>query len=205
MKLYPRSLHDFLDERRSPDGSAVVAPLPLRQVLDFARQVALALEQLHREGIVHEDLKPGNLLMDEHDQLYVTDYGLAALTDRTIGVTSSRSGAGTPTHMAPEQHDSETFGRVSPKTDMWALGCVVVELLSGEAPWRGKRPQEIMANIIVKKKAPTIPDTTPELAEFLRSCFAHAQDSRPDAASARAALGAPTASVRRSRARSRWS
>ena len=93
--------------------------------------------------------------------------------------TRAAEGGGTAPYMAPEQHDSESFGRVSAKTDVWAFGCIVLEMLTGEVPWAGMRPMEIMMNVAVKKKAPSIPHGLPEaLLATLRGCFVHDQAGR---------------------------
>ena len=91
------------------------------------------------------------------------------MTRTSMVSASSASGvAGTHGYMAPEQYDTDAFGAVSPKTDMWALGCVVVEMLSGFPPWRGIGPMEIMMSVAGKKKTPPIPvGTSEELAWLL--------------------------------------
>ena len=194
MKKYPRSLHAFLDERRSPDGSNYLRPLTHDEVTGFTEQILAALGQLHAEGIVVQDLKPGNILMDESDQLVISDFGLAVAIGATTTVTTTQStnapGGGTPAFMAPEQYDPDTFGKVSQKTDMWALGCVVIEMLTGFAPWRGKQPMEIMMCVAGKRQAPPVPAEAygSVLAELLRSCLAHAQDARPTAGQALASM-----------------
>ena len=133
---------------------------------------------------MHEDLKPGNLLMDESEQLVVSDFGLAAVLGATVASaqTTTGAGGGTPAYKAPEQYDQESFGKVSPKTDMWALGCVVIEMLTGFPPWRGKQSMEIMMSVAGKRHAPAVPvEAEGVLAELLRGCFSHAQEARPTA------------------------
>lgn len=184
MKLYPRSLHVFLDARRSPDGQNYVKPLSNVEVVGFTQQILQGLTQLHAEGIVVQDLKPANLLMDERDQVVISDFGLAAVLSSTMASaqTSMHPGGGTPAYMAPEQYDPEGFGRVSEKTDLWALGCVVVELVTGFAPWRGKQQPEIMMNVAMKQKAPPMPaGVDGALEELLQTCFNHEQWERPTA------------------------
>ena len=139
MRLYKGSLHGHLDERRSPDGTACVRPLVHTEVAAFAAQILEGLAQLYVEGIVAQDLKPSNLLMDEREQLVIADFGLAAVLSATTAATAQSTtgaGGGTPVYKAPEQHDPDGFGKISPKTDMWAFGCVVIELLTGFPPWR---------------------------------------------------------------------
>ena len=183
MKLYRRSLHSFLDLRRSPDGTTCVKPLCHEEVVWFAIQILEGLAQLHAEGIVVQDLKPGNLLMDEDGELVVSDFGLAAVLSATIVTAQTTTVAGgTPAYKAPEQYDADTFGKVSEKTDMWAFACVVVELLTGFPPWRGKQPMEIMMTVAGKRQSPQMPaEARGRLAEVLRRCFSHDQSARPTA------------------------
>ena len=120
----------------------------------------------------------------------IADFGLAVVLERTImrATTSRADGAGTAAYMAPEQHDSETFGSVSCKTDIWALGCIISEMLSGDVPWAGKRLPEIMMNVAMKKRHPPIPDGPAELQAALRGCFVHEQAERFSAEDLMAAL-----------------
>ena len=149
--------------------------------------------QLHAEGIVVQDLKPGNLLMDERDQVVISDFGLAAVLTSTMASaqTSTTQGGGTPAYKAPEQYDSDVFGRVSERTDLWALGCVVVEMLTGFPPWRGKQPMEIMMNVAGKRQAPAVPpEARGSLEGLVRACFSHEQRGRPSALEALESLRA---------------
>ena len=123
MKLYPRSLYIFLDSRKSRDGTTIVQPLSRHEVLSFAEQILVALAQLHAEGIVVQDL------MDEHDQLAVSDFGLAVALQTTNETTQATTvaGGGTPAYTAPEQYDAETFGRsarrqICERLPAWSCG-----------------------------------------------------------------------------------
>eukprot|EP01043_Picozoa_sp_COSAG02_P022383 COSAG02_NODE_1162_length_14168_cov_10.478570_10_plen_990_part_00 len=190
MRLYQNSLHAFLDARRSSDGTACVRPLTNKQVEAFAAQILEGLVQLHAEGIVAQDLKPSNLLMDENEQLFIADFGLAAILNATVTTQSmTDTGGGTPAYKAPEQYSSDDFGRVSSKTDIWAFGCVVVEMLTGFAPWRGKQPMEIMMSVAGKRQAPAVPvEVRGALGEILQRCLSIDQDARPTAVQALATL-----------------
>jgi serine/threonine protein kinase len=163
MERYERSLYQFLDERRDP--SVPDDPkVPAVQAALMANEIAHGLSQLHKQSIVCADLKPGNVLMDHDGGLVISDFGLAVMVDRSImrSTTSSGVGAGTARYMAPEQHSSEDFGSLSTKADLWALGCIVVEMLTGEPVWSGKRPLEIMMNVAGKGKSPPVPDGLPD-------------------------------------------
>ena len=183
MKLYTGgSLHELLDARRDPVDEAKRQPLSVDETVAFALPLAKALSQLHHQNVVCNDLKPGNVLRDADGSLVISDFGLATILERTMlraSTTRAAEGGGTAPYMAPEQHDSESFGRVSAKTDVWAFGCIVLEMLTGEVPWAGMRPMEIMMNVAVKKKVPSIPHGLPEaLLATLRGCFVHDQAGR---------------------------
>ena len=118
----------------------------------------------------------------------MADFGLAVMIERTITssmISQSRTtgdGAGTIDYMAPEQHDRATFGKVSHKTDIWALGCIVLEMLTGRPPWPGKRATEVMFHVAMKREAPPIPSGLPsQLDGVLRACLVHGQEQRASA------------------------
>ena len=111
--------------------------------VELARQVALALDYAHREGVIHRDLKPENILLSE-GQALVADFGVAkALSEAGTGqLTQAGMAIGTPAYMAPEQATGEM---VDGRSDLYALGCVLYEMLAGEPPYTGASAQLIMA------------------------------------------------------------
>jgi TolB-like protein len=117
--------------------------LPIEIALDLARQVALALDYAHREGIVHRDIKPENILLSE-GQARLADFGIArALIDPAVErLTASGLSLGTPAYMSPEQSSG---GAVDARSDVYSLGCVVYEMLAGEPPFSGASAQAISA------------------------------------------------------------
>jgi serine/threonine-protein kinase len=124
------------------DGETLAArvgrgPLPVAEAARLTRTVALALEAAHRAGIVHRDLKPANIMLDAAGQPVVTDFGLAR--NLAAPAADSRSGeglVGTPSYMAPEQVNG-TAGAGGPGVDIFALGAVLYELLTGARPFDG--------------------------------------------------------------------
>ncbi|MEZ0332373.1 MAG: protein kinase [Gemmatimonadales bacterium] len=128
------SLRDRLNRERQ---------LPLDLGLRIAREVAEALDYAHVQGIVHRDIKPENILLSQGHAL-VADFGLArAFEGREQELTSSGMLVGTPPYMSPEQsRGSET---VDGRSDLYSLGCVLYEMLTGEPPYMGTTPQAIMA------------------------------------------------------------
>lgn len=185
MERYEQSLYEFLDGKRDPNDDAKRAVLPPVQVVILAHQIAGGLSQIHTQNIVCNDLKPGNILMTAKGDLVISDFGLAAMVavQRSIMRASTIShGAGTTPYMAPEQHDPDTFGEVSTKTDIWGLGCIILEMLTGAPPWPGRQPPNIQFLVAVKQQAPDIPDGLPnELQTALHNCFVHTQAGRSDA------------------------
>jgi hypothetical protein len=125
-----RSLSQSLaaDETLSPHDSA-----------RLLRTIAEAVDYAHRLGVLHLDLKPGNLLIDEHGEPLVADFGLARRIEQAIGVDNEHV-SGTPSYMAPEQ--AQVHGPpLSPATDVWGLGAILYELLTGTPPFEAGDPE----------------------------------------------------------------
>jgi serine/threonine protein kinase len=129
--------------------------LQWEQVIEYALQMCAALEYLHAQGIVHRDVKPSNFLISREGRLKLSDFGLASVMAHRK-ITAEGRTAGTFLYMAPEQIRGEA---VSPETDLYALGCVLYELLTGRPPFVGDTPA---ATLHMHCKAP-IPRVT-ELA-----------------------------------------
>jgi tetratricopeptide (TPR) repeat protein len=132
------------------DGSPWTAATAARQVEIIARAIAEA----HRQGIVHRDLKPANILLDGNGRPKVADFGLAKMLDSDDGLTKTRSVLGSPCYMAPEQAAGDA-SLVGPTTDVYALGAILYELLTGRPPFRAATPLETLAQ--VKETEPVPP------------------------------------------------
>ncbi|HEX3131012.1 MAG TPA: tetratricopeptide repeat protein [Thermoanaerobaculia bacterium] len=130
-----RSLRDVLREEQtlSPD-----------RAVSIARQLALALEAAHEEGIVHRDIKPANVLVDSTGRAWITDFGVARSL-RDPGITRTGAVVGTLSYLSPEQARG---GEVDARSDLYALGILMFEMLTGELPFRGGSEAEAMAQRI---------------------------------------------------------
>ena len=118
--------------------------LPMEEALGIARQVADALDHAHREGVIHRDIKPENILLSD-GQAVLADFGIARALDAAGGdqVTEAGLAMGTPAYMSPEQ-SAGSVG-LDGRSDIYALGCVVYEMLGGQPPFPGPTPQAILA------------------------------------------------------------
>ena len=109
-------------------------PLPARRAIELALQVADALAFAHQAGLVHRDVKPQNVLVTEDGEAKVTDFGIARSLDVEHGVTQTGTVLGTSNYLSPEQARGQT---ITPATDVYSLGVVLFELLTGEVPFPG--------------------------------------------------------------------
>jgi eukaryotic-like serine/threonine-protein kinase len=154
-------------------------PLPLASALDVARQIADALDGAHARGIIHRDLKPANIKVSADGKVKVLDFGLAKMhghdlgvsaAETAIGVTSAGTIIGTTAYMSPEQARGQDADR---RSDVWAFGCVLFEMLSGRQVFDGGSGSEVLANVL--KSEPEwdrLPADTPEsIRRLLRRCL----------------------------------
>jgi len=110
--------------------------LSLAEMAHILQRVAAALDYAHNKGVIHRDLKPGNILFDEYNNPYISDFGIAKLTQTPSRLTSSGI-IGTPTHMSPEQAQGE---EVDGRSDIYSLGVILFEMLSGKTPFEATTP-----------------------------------------------------------------
>ncbi|MEB2289134.1 MAG: protein kinase [Anaerolineae bacterium] len=116
-------------------------PLSLPLTARMLGQIASALTFAHEQGIVHRDLKPNNVLLDERDNAYLTDFGIAKMLAGTTKLTATGNILGTPAYMAPEQWRGEM---VDARTDIYALGIMLYEMVLGQLPFSGDTPYTLM-------------------------------------------------------------
>lgn len=155
-------------------------PLPPERCADYARQIASALAAAHRRGIIHRDIKPGNIIVTPEGVVKVLDFGLAKLAD--VSMTREHQRLGTLAYMAPEQLRGEPLDA---RVDLWALGVVWYEMLTGRRPFRGESPATV-AHQILHDRPPPVLDQRPEVSEetsrLIESLLQRDPDSRPSSA-----------------------
>src|SRR5271155_2610338 len=154
--------------------------LPEKELIPLALQVAAALEEAHEHGIVHQDLKPGNIMVTPKGQAKVLDFGLAKLLDADGGAEltqtlSHTDGAGTLPYMSPEQLRSEP---VDPRSDIFAAGAVLYELNSGHRPFEEKRAPQLIQQILNEPPRP-LHEWSSHTSPQLESIILKALDKQP--------------------------
>jgi WD40 repeat protein/predicted Ser/Thr protein kinase len=157
-----RSLSQWLDAE---------GPLPPLQAANLLRSVAEAVDYAHRLGVLHLDLKPGNILIDEHGVPLVADFGLARRLEQALDLANERI-SGTPSYMAPEQ--AQMLGpALSPATDVWALGAVLYEMLTGKPPFDAGEPSATVRLLLRGKvrKPSRLRPVPPDLEAICLHCL----------------------------------
>ncbi|HEY7634608.1 MAG TPA: serine/threonine-protein kinase, partial [Gemmatimonadales bacterium] len=163
----------YVEGENLRDRLARETQLPVEDALRVAREVADGLHYAHQHGVIHRDIKPENILLSGGHAL-VADFGIARALGETAGERLTEPGlaVGTVAYMAPEQASG---GQVDERTDVYALGCVVYEMLAGEPPFTGPTPQAIVAKRFVgpvPSVCTTRPDVPPGLDVALQKALA---------------------------------
>jgi outer membrane protein assembly factor BamB len=128
-------------------------PLPPEQAARWVRTIAEAIHYAHQRGVLHRDLKPSNVLIDSFGQPRVTDFGLAKRTDKDTGLTATGAVVGTPSYMPPEQASADR-GAIGPASDVYSLGAVLYELVTGRPPFRAATPLDTLLQVLEAEPAP---------------------------------------------------
>jgi eukaryotic-like serine/threonine-protein kinase len=152
-------------------------PLSLREVLRIVRQVADALEYAHSQGIVHRDIKPSNILIDTIGRVKVADFGIAKMAGQSTELTVAGSVMGSPQYLSPEQIRGE---ELDGRSDLFSLGVVLYELLSGSRPFAGETITTLVYQILHKEPPPVsaLRAIPPRVEELLRRMLAKDRDER---------------------------
>ena len=170
------------------DGETIKAkiargPLPVSEALDYAVQAALGLSKAHAEGIIHRDIKPANIMVTRDGVVKIVDFGLAKMASQTQ-LTKAGTTLGTVSYMSPEQTQGE---EVDARTDVWSLGVVLYELLTGKPPFRGDYEAAVIYSILHEAPEPISavrPDVPEELAQVVLQCLDQDRDNRFESAEA---------------------
>ena len=168
---------EFID---GPGLEKVIAEgkLPLERAASIGAQVADALDFAHQHSVVHRDIKPANIMLEAGDRVKVTDFGIAKVTDSGDHLTMTGSLLGTPSYMSPEQARG---GQLDGRSDLFAVGCVLYEMLVGKKAFRGESITGLIFKIITEEPQPIqeldpgIPD---EMVRIIAKALAKAPEAR---------------------------
>ncbi|KAG1464331.1 hypothetical protein G6F46_006591 [Rhizopus delemar] len=166
-----RSLYFVLDLAKNGELYSFIrrlAPFDLKTAQFYAAEILLAIEHVHKQGVIHRDIKPENILIDDNMHIKLTDFGSAKIlssgeaTEEENNIVGSRSFVGTAEYVSPELLASEP---VSKEADYWAFGCVIYQMLSGKSPFKATTDYLIFQKI--KNLEYTIPNEFPPAAKDL--------------------------------------
>ena len=195
----PYMVMELLDGR---DLAAVLherGPLPVAEAVDYILQACEAVAEAHACGIVHRDIKPANLFLarglDGKPCVKVLDFGISKHRDE-VKLTQEEAVLGSPLYMSPEQIRSS--GTVDARSDVWALGVVLYELVAGQTPFHADRIMELVTKVSFEPPSPLTrhrPDAPPGFEAILRQCFEKDRERRLPSVAALAAALVPFGSV----------
>ena len=185
-------------------------PLQVDDALDFAVQIGKGLAAAHQRGIIHRDVKPANLIVTRSAMVKIVDFGLAKMTD--VSLTRTGTTLGTIAYMSPEQARGD---EVDQRADIWSLGVVLFEMLTGERPFRGAHQQAVIYSILTEEPdsvsdlQPGIPPAVDGIIRRLlrknpEERYAHAEEVIADIEAVREGRGVVASPLRRAYRPARW-
>ena len=163
-----------LDQRRAQ------GPLPVEQTVSIVEQIAGALDAIHERELVHRDVKPGNIMVDDAGQATLVDFGIVRAAEGTR-LTTTMAVLGTPEYMAPEQAELDETAEIDWRADIYALGVVAYEMLAGRPPFAGRSPTAVLyKHVHEPPPAPSTlnPDLSSELELALLKALAKGREER---------------------------
>jgi serine/threonine-protein kinase len=162
-----RLLRTILNEERE---------LPIERATNLVLQICDALDTMHKHGVVHRDLKPENIMVDDQDRIKLIDFGIAMKEDaRRITFVDMSATLGTPDYIAPEQVKGQ---RGDQRSDIYSLGVMFYEMLTGEPPFRGPNPLAVMNERVLHDPEPAR-DRRPEISPALNEILNRALERDP--------------------------
>jgi WD40 repeat protein/serine/threonine protein kinase len=171
----PYLVMQFIDGPTLQQKLDRAGPLPVEKVLRIGLQIAAGLAAAHAQGLVHRDVKPANVLLENGiERVKLTDFGLARAVD-DASLTQSGMIAGTPTYMSPEQANGE---RIDPRSDLFSLGSVLYTLCAGHPPFRANTTVAVLKRICEEVPRP-LREVNPDVPDWLEALIARLQAKRP--------------------------
>jgi serine/threonine-protein kinase len=175
-KSRPYIVMEFLKGQTLRQAMRNMERLPIDYALDVARRVCEALEYLHQQQVIHRDLKPENIMLCEDGSIRIMDFGIAKSAGlRRLTFTGFSGTMGTPDYMAPEQVKGK---RGDARTDIYSLGAMLYEMLTGQVPFEGSNPYVIM-NARLTGDAVSPRKLNPEISPQLEEIVLHAMEEKP--------------------------
>jgi serine/threonine protein kinase len=151
--------------------------LSVDSVIDIAIQISQGLGKAHEHGIIHRDIKPGNIMITRDGMVKILDFGLAKLAGQ-VGLTKTGTTVGTIAYMSPEQSRGE---EVDHRTDIWSFGVVLYEMITGQLPFKGEYEQAVIYSILNESPKPVtelLKDIPPGIEQILDKCLSKKLDQR---------------------------
>ena len=168
--------HAYISMEFFPCGdlkNRMINPISPDQSLNYLRQITLALEQLHQQNIVHRDLKPANIMLREDNSIALIDFGIAITADSET-ITGTHEIHGTPYYISPERLSCQPVGH---RSDIYALGIIFYEMLTGEKPYTGDTPMDILSQH-AKSPIPRLPGELKYFQDLIDRFLAKDPDDR---------------------------